>query len=246
LSPFSRLFGFLVFSSVVTVGVTGCATQTGEEEADSSESDLTGARSVSLKYEGTCAFLKNCSSYSKNLPANSVSWGCTGVGLCSDSALWVAGPNRSYCGKTVKICKGSTCTNALVKDVSVSRDWEASNGVLDALDLPHGLTGKCSGFGGGKVTVEVGARAAADDDPPPTTSGGGNTNGDTDGGTEPGAGKGDNGCLSATLGEDVPELTCVRNRNGVVFQCKAGLWYRGVEGTTGPYGECDSGQIRTK
>jgi hypothetical protein len=42
-----------------------------------------------------------------------------------------------------------------VKDISVSRSWEASNGVMDALDLPHGFTARCGGFGGGKVSVKV-------------------------------------------------------------------------------------------
>jgi hypothetical protein len=55
----------------------------------------------------------------------------------------------------VRICRGSQCTNALVKDISVSRSWEASNGVLDAVGLPHGLSGRCGGYGGGSVTLTV-------------------------------------------------------------------------------------------
>lgn len=44
---------------------------------------------------------------------------------------------------------------ATVRDVSVSQDWEASNGGLDALGLPHCLTSRRGGFGGGRVTVTV-------------------------------------------------------------------------------------------
>lgn len=254
----SKALSVVVFLSIATIGAVGCSAQTEtDEEMDATESDLSGSRNVSLKYEGTCAFLKNCSTYSRNLGANQVRWGCTGVGICSDSAKWVAGPNRSYCGKTVKICKGSTCTNALVKDVSVSRDWEASNGVMDALDLPHGLSGRCSGFGGGKVTVTVGGRATNNnlvsppDDDNDTDAGAGSSSGDSNGnntttpdpGTDP---QGDNGCYSKTLGVDVPELTCVHsNGTGLDYQCKAGLWYRGVTGTTGRYGECLNSEIRT-
>jgi hypothetical protein len=151
-----KLLGACAFFSIVSLGVVGCASYAddADEDMESSESEL-NARKVSLKYEGTCEFLRNCSSYSKSLPAGKVNWGCTGVGACSDSGKWVAGPNRSYCGKTVQICKGSKCTNAVVKDVSVTRDWEASNGVLSALGLPYGLSGRCSGYGGGSVTIST-------------------------------------------------------------------------------------------
>lgn len=207
--------GFIALAT--TLAVAGCASETLEEEVDDVEGAST--RGVSLKYEGTCEFLRNCSSYSRGLPRGQVTWGCTGVGACDDDALWVAGPTRSYCGKTVRICKGQRCTNALVKDVSVTRDWEASNGVLSALGLPYGLTGRCSGYGGGQVTVTVGGSSST---PPPSRS----TSNDDD-------------CWSATLNDDVAELTCVQSRsNRVWYQCKEGQWYRGVQGSEGPYGPC--------
>lgn len=150
--PISRLLSLAACALLVAA----CAAST-EDEDDDDVGAVEGAatRSVSLKYEGTCEFLRSCSTWSRNLPEGQVTWGCTGVGMCKDEGLWVAGPTRSYCGKQVKICKGGTCTTATVKDVSVSRDWEASNGVLDALDLPHGLLGRCSGYGGGRVSVTV-------------------------------------------------------------------------------------------
>jgi hypothetical protein len=84
-----------VFGALVVVA---CAAPTDESDADG-EGDVDAtegaatARTVSLKYEGTCDFLP--------------------------------------------------------------RDWEASNGVMEALGLPFGLTGRCSGYGGGRVTVKT-------------------------------------------------------------------------------------------
>jgi hypothetical protein len=146
---------FGIFSGIAACASASESDATDDDVAEETTEDGLSTRSVSLKYEGTCEFLRSCSSYSRNLPPGNVTWGCTGVGACSDAALWVAGPTRSYCGKTVRLCNGSRCTNALVKDISVSRDWEASNGVLDALRLPRGLSGRCSGYGGGRVTLTV-------------------------------------------------------------------------------------------
>jgi len=135
--------------------VVACAAPTEENGDEVDETEGAATKSVSLKYEGTCDFLHSCSSWSRNLPRGEVLWGCDGADVCDDDAKWVAAPNRGYCGKKVQFCKSGTCTTATVKDISVSHDWEGSNGVMDALDLPHGLAGRCSGFGGGKVTVKV-------------------------------------------------------------------------------------------
>lgn len=229
-----RACSFLLTSSTMLL-ISGCgmgeANNATDDDLAESEGAVTSAagRSVSLKYEGTCEFLRNCSSYSKNLPAGKVLWGCTGEGVCEDNALWVAGPNKSYCGKQVRICKGSRCTNALVKDISVSRDWEASNGVLEKLDLPYGLTQKCSGFGGGKVTVTVGSKASE------STS----DRADADDDDSAGKNEEEGGCWSNTLGVETEELTCVQSKaSGIWFQCKDGKWYRGVDDSGGPYGKC--------
>jgi hypothetical protein len=115
-----------------------------------------------LKYEGTCSFLRECSSFSKKLRAPTVQWGCEGAAACDDDELWVAGPTHGHCGKHVRFCKGNKCATALVRDVSVSHDWEASNGVLDKLGIDHAVLGKCSGRGGGQVNVTY--PAPADDD----------------------------------------------------------------------------------
>lgn len=140
-----------------TLVVVACSADPGDEAspADETEEALTSPRSVHLMYEGTCAFLHNCSSWSRRLPAGQVQWGCGGT-TCDDDAAWVAGPSRSYCNKQVKICRGSSCVTAKVKDISVAKGWEGSNGVLDALDMDHTVSvSACSGTGGGRVTVQV-------------------------------------------------------------------------------------------
>lgn len=49
------------------------------------------------------------------------------------------------------------------------------------------------------------------------------------------------GCWSGTLGEMVDASACVQSKhNGVWFQCHEGEWYRGVSGSSGPYGACSS------
>ena len=156
--------------AVVAVLIPACAApeDTTEEDPTGETSDalrVAGYGANTLKYEGTCQFLRDCSSYSKGIPAGHVLWGCAesnddhdgdgadDYGVCSDKALWVAAPTRAYCNKTVHICKGTKCVDAKVKDVSVSKSWEASNGGFDSLDLDYGLSAKCSGFGSGRVTV---------------------------------------------------------------------------------------------
>lgn len=140
----------------------GCGAQVSDPEDVASDEAAARRRTpaatsgeVALKYEGTCEFLRNCSGPSRGLPAGQVMWGCEGRGRCVDDELWVAGPTRQTCGQDVRLCRGERCVVARVKDVSVTRDWEASNGVLDALGIPYGLTGRCAGFGGARVTVDL-------------------------------------------------------------------------------------------
>lgn len=115
------------------------------------------SRNVRIVYQGSCDFLHRCDSYSRRLPVGQVNWGCLGYGVaCVDSEHWLSGPNRSYCGKTVKICKGSTCTTGKVMDVSVSQDFEASQGVMSALGIGFGGGSTCSNTyidGDPRVTV---------------------------------------------------------------------------------------------
>jgi hypothetical protein len=48
-------------------------------------------------------------------------------------------------------------------------------------------------------------------------------------------------CWSPTKDAQMDGLSCVQSRsNSIWFQCKDGLWYRGVTGSTGPFGACTS------
>ena len=117
--------------------------------ADATPSSGGGAysttKNISIVYQGSCSFLHRCDSYSRNLPVGQVNWGCLGHGAaCVDSEHWASGPSRAYCGKTVQFCKGTTCTTAVIKDVSVSHDFEGSQGVFDALGIGYGGGSTCS------------------------------------------------------------------------------------------------------
>jgi hypothetical protein len=102
-------------------------------------------KNISIVYQGSCSFLHRCDSYSRNLPDGQVNWGCLGHGaVCVDSEHWASGPSHAYCGKTVQFCKGSVCTTAVIKDVSVSHDFEGSQGVFDALGIGYGGGSTCS------------------------------------------------------------------------------------------------------
>lgn len=113
--------------------------------AGSGGGSYANTRNIALVYQGPCSFLHRCDSYSRHLPAGEVNWGCLGHGdVCIDSEHWASGPSRAYCGKTVKFCKGSTCTTAVIKDVSVSHDFEGSQGVFDALGIGYGGGTTCT------------------------------------------------------------------------------------------------------
>jgi len=151
------------FALVAAASLAVACTASTEDGADGSEDPssatgedaLTSARSVSLMYEGSCAFLHNCSAWSRKLPAGEVQWGCGGTD-CSDDDLWIAGPSHSYCNRKAKICRGTKCTTATVRDISDAHGWEASNGVMDELGLPHTVNvSACNGSRGGKVTVQL-------------------------------------------------------------------------------------------
>lgn len=128
-----------------------------DDAPNSSSGSYAHTKNIKIVYQGSCSFLHRCDSYSRPLPAGQVNWGCLGHGaVCIDSEHWASGPSRAYCGKTVKFCKGTTCTTAVIKDVSVSQDFEASQGVFDALGIGYGGGSTCSNTyisGDPRVTV---------------------------------------------------------------------------------------------
>jgi hypothetical protein len=153
----TRAFALVAAASLAVACTASTEDGTDGEDPSSAtgEDALTSPRSVSLMYEGSCAFLHNCSSWSRKLPEGHVQWGCGGTD-CSDDELWIAGPSHSYCNRKAKICHGTRCTTATVRDISDAHGWEASNGVMDELGLAHTVNvSACTGGGGGKVTVQL-------------------------------------------------------------------------------------------
>jgi hypothetical protein len=220
------------------------ACSSGPTSPDASvSSEAIGA--INLLFEGSCAWLRQCDSYSRRQPVGHVTFGCSGPGVCSDTAPWVAAPNRSYCGKTVRFCAGAKCTNALVKDVSSTHDWEGSVGVMTQLGFRYD-SGTCrnGGYGGGHVTAQV---LSANQVPPPEASansgsdGTGRDTGSGGGGDSSGAGDSSSGDCSND-GASMPSgwhddslvgTTCGKDGDCNPCQDGSGL-YCGFDGTCTP------------
>ena len=166
---------FIAFALSFVVAACSSAEDPGSGGAASDEADQGGASSelrsdettrTTLNFEGTCDFLRQCSTFSRNPPPNMVQWGCEGWQVCSNEDFFVAAPKvvnvngRSVrpCGMRVEICRpggGGACVTGTVRDISDRAVWEASAGVFSALDLDHGLTSRCSGYGRAPVTLRL-------------------------------------------------------------------------------------------
>ena len=116
-------------------------------------------------FAGSCSQRRQCSVRSASLPAGQLQWACDGNGTCTDDALWVAAPrsgalgltSNKLCGRTVKMCKGTKCVNAVVRDDSLYADkWEASQGTLLAMGIASGVKdGTCGAYGGDNLPVTL-------------------------------------------------------------------------------------------
>jgi hypothetical protein len=167
-----------IFASMVFVGLLAACSGSGaldpgdgtdsadsdDEGTDGSELRASQPTRVTLNFEGTCDFLRQCSTFSKNPPEpDMVQWGCEGWKVCSDDDYFLAGPSRvavdgrsvRACGRRMQVCRpNGPCITATVRDVSDRSVWEASPGVFEALGLDYGLHARCSGFGRGTVTLK--------------------------------------------------------------------------------------------
>lgn len=157
-----RSLGVAIFALTAAVA---CGAADGDEPQDNgiahTDDELTSAN---LLFEGTCQFLRTCSTYSQGLPVGEVMWGCEGQGDCDDDDLWIAAPRngalgltqKKLCGRQVKLCKGSKCVVAKVRDKSITASkFEGSAGVLSALGISHGVSGRCGGYGSGTVSISL-------------------------------------------------------------------------------------------
>jgi hypothetical protein len=136
----------------VAATLAGCDGELGGEwEGEEGEREISALKTVHLYYEGSCAFLRKCSSWSVG---GVVHFGCGGTD-CSDGVPFLAAPSAAYCGKTATVCTGSRCTTARVRDISNIHAWEGSEAVFHNLGLAHSISG-CGGSGGATVTLSFG------------------------------------------------------------------------------------------
>ena len=123
-------------------------------------------------------------------------------------------------------------------EVSDRRNYiEGNPAVMKGLGLSHSDGTRCAGSGQGTATVTPGRHCNGADVTTPSTPSNPSPSNPSDTSEDPG----DGGCFSTTLNKAVAEKTCVQSKtNGVWMQCNDRQWFRGVEGSTGPYGACVS------
>ena len=116
-------------------------------------------------FAGSCSQRRQCSERSASLSAGQLNWACDGSGSCADDDLWVAAPRAgalglaqtTLCGRSVRICAGAKCVNALIRDASMYQTkWEASQGVLTRIGISSGVRdGTCGAYGAGNLPVSL-------------------------------------------------------------------------------------------
>lgn len=124
------------------------------EQAPLDELTLSAMATVNttLYYEGSCAFLRRCSSGAGAMGKTY----CNGYYTCSDTAAWVARPTSvsiSKCGGTARICRGTRCVSAAIRDTSCCGHWEGNPAVFRALGLGYGDGSGCAGYGQASVSI---------------------------------------------------------------------------------------------
>ncbi|MEZ4262603.1 MAG: hypothetical protein R3B36_26195 [Polyangiaceae bacterium] len=111
--------------------------------------------------------------------------------------------------------------------------------------IPKGCVASAPTEDDDDTSVPAGASDDDDDDATPGSDDatpGSDDGADTTATDAPAADDGEVGsCWSPTMDKQMDGLSCVQSRsNGIWFQCKDGLWYRGVSGRTGPFAPCAS------
>lgn len=140
--------------------VAGCGAELDQapdeaiESVDDSTFSPTAVVSTTLYYEGSCAFLRRCSGGAGSMGKTY----CAGYYTCSDTTPWVARPtsvSTSKCGGTARICKGTRCVSAYIRDTSCCGKWEGNPAVMKALGIGHGdgSSSGCAGYGQASVSV---------------------------------------------------------------------------------------------
>ncbi|WP_394847079.1 RlpA-like double-psi beta-barrel domain-containing protein [Pendulispora brunnea] len=140
-------YGKVAFATVLWAMLGGCAANNGDTDTESQPNEGENQAAVSaaaavtktLYYEGACWWLK-CAN------GNNATGAC-GYG-CSDSQPRFARDyaSRASCGTVVKVTANGKSVNAKVWDQSCCSRFEGTDGMLDALAIPHG-DGTCTSKG---------------------------------------------------------------------------------------------------
>jgi len=219
------------------VSVTGCSSETASEEeevGEAAEGALTqSGGTTTLYYLGSSSFLRQCA-------GNTLGCG-RAVASVSDSTPYFSAPrtwSRSTCDDWYTFRVNGRCVEAQRLEVSDRRNFiEGNPGLFRGLGLQYSDGRNCAGSGTHRgVRVTPGRTCGSSSGTTPAPAPAPDTDTDTDGATA-GAGS----CWSGTLEKTVAAGTCVESKfDGVWFQCNGGKWYRGVTGSTGPFGPCTS------
>jgi hypothetical protein len=146
----------------VFLGGSGCALSFAEDLGPLERSDSGQLADANAVFAGSCEFLQTCGN--RGIPTGLALWGCEGLGLCDDEALWIAAPRNGglglsqtgLCGRTIRICRGLQCTNAVVRDRGHSDNrFELSRNVMKALGVKAAMTSSCGGYGSASVVFSL-------------------------------------------------------------------------------------------
>ena len=225
----TKLFVIGLFA-MTALGATGCAADTGDEEEPVAESEdrLLGGRLLS---RGEVARHLRAAGFPENAIGPMV---CTAK---YESSYYERASNRNRNGSTDRglfqinsIHLGSmrgcpSSANAL---------WDASTNAECAYAIWR-AQGYNAWYGFRKHATECRNTRA------PASSGGVAPTQPQGTDPDPDNNVGAGGCWSGTLQDTVDAGTCVQSKyDRVWFQCQNGNWYRGVSGSSGPYGTCSS------
>jgi lysozyme C len=219
------------FAALVASTSAGCAADTGSEDdtegtGESEDHLLSGPRLTPGQVAG---YLRNA-----GFPENAI-----GKMVCTakwESSFYTRATNKNHNGTTdyglfqinsIHLRDGAGCPS------SSSALFDPTANAKCALHV-YKTQGVNAWYGYQKHRTEC-ANARA-----PASSGGTTrptpTGGDDDDGADTGG-----GCWSATLDDMQDAGSCVQSKsNGIWYQCHEGSWYRGVAGSSGPYGKCTS------
>jgi lysozyme C len=232
----------LAFASLIVASVAGCAADTASEDADgvgeSQDHLLSGPRLTPAQVAG---YLRQA-----GFPESTI-----GPMVCTskyESSFYTHATNKNTNGTTdyglfqinsIHLRDGAGCpssSTALFDPVTNTR-CALHVYKIQGINAWYGYQHHRSECSVAKAPASAGAPAPTPTPTPKPTPAGGDTPDDT---ADPNADNG-GGCWSATLGDMEDANACVQSAsNGIWYQCHDGSWYRGVSGSSGPYGACTS------